>query len=197
MRCLPTSKPMKPRPSSTEQPPQQCSCTPASPRSQECAPGVRSLCTQAECQSGRLSWDACAGVRLRNVRLGAALRARLSHAFFDAAELSAEAAELELPGWRQPLRLRLRGARVELQQRALPRVRSARPVTVSGAEPGAGLRRPSLWGAALPARQGAEHASCVAGEQAHACVMVEGCMPPLFCLAPSRVTWQPHTCACH
>ncbi len=66
-------------------------------------------------------------MRLRNVRLGAAQRARLSRAFFDATELSAEAAEVELPGWRQPLRLRLRGVRVELQQRALPQVRSARP----------------------------------------------------------------------
>ena len=111
------------------------SCVPASPRSQQRAPGVGSLDTRAQCRSGRLSllWDAHAGVRLRNVRLGAALRARLSHAFFDATELSAECAELELPGWRQPLRLRLRGARVELQQRALPRVRPARSATESGA----------------------------------------------------------------
>ena len=92
------------------------------------------------------------------MRLGAALRARLSHAFFDPTELSAEAAELELPGWRQPLRLRLRGARVELQQRALPRVRSAQLCHSARAEPGAGLGRPSVGRAALPARQGAEHA---------------------------------------
>ena len=90
-------------------------------------------------------------MRLHNVRLGAALRARLSHAFFDATELSAEAAELGLPGWREPLRLRLRRVRVELQQRALPQVPPARHPGLSrrqGPEPWA-----SHWGAPPRGRQ--------------------------------------------
>ena len=61
-------------------------------------------------------------MRLRNVHLGKQLRERLSNAFCCVTEASAEGAELELPGWRRPLRVSLRGVRLEFLQRTLPQV---------------------------------------------------------------------------
>jgi hypothetical protein len=83
-----------------------------------------------------------AGVRASNVHLGGRLRARLAPAHLLLAEASAAELELELPGWRRPLRVRLQGVRLELQQRRLPQARR-RPGCCRGAAQGPALSRPA------------------------------------------------------
>lgn len=59
---------------------------------------------------------------MKGLNLGGAHRAALAHLFFEVKQASVAAFEVELPTWRAPLVVRVRGVRVELQQRNMPTV---------------------------------------------------------------------------
>lgn len=64
----------------------------------------------------------CTGIRIHNVRLAEAALRRTNCGTFHLSELIIAYIELQLPSWRRPLRIHMRGIKADLRQRQMPQV---------------------------------------------------------------------------